>query len=328
MADLFIAEHGTSIHKYGDRIRLKKNGENIFEMEIKNVNSVQIFGYIQFSTQVLEEFLKRGIDFSFYNFKGELLGQLASPFSKSVEMRILQHKLSLDDRFRLDFSKEILKGKFESSILLLSDSSKHSVDLKSEINELQKWKEKLENATEISGLMGIEGSFAVKYFDCLGRLFKKNNVFNGRSKRPPLDIGNSILSFLYTLASSRVAFSINGVGFDPCLSFFHSIENGRLSLAYDIFEPLRPAFCDRLTLKVFNLNMLQEEDFEKRDKGFYLKPEAIKKFLKIYADEIKKEKNYGFAKGSFYNALGFLLGWTRACLKEEKILSMGEFQNE
>ena len=69
MADLFIAEHGTSIHKYGDRIQLKKNGENIFEMEIKNVNSVQIFGYIQFSTQVLEEFLKRGIDFSFYNFK-------------------------------------------------------------------------------------------------------------------------------------------------------------------------------------------------------------------------------------------------------------------
>lgn len=328
MADLYISEHGTSIHKYGERIQLKKNGKAIFTIEIKNINSVQILGYIQFSTQVLEEFLKRDIDFSFYNFKGELLGQIVPPLSKSVSLRVSQHKLSQDYNFRLEFSKAILDEKFERSVFLLSEYSKHSINLRSEIAELQGWKEKLQKASEISSLMGIEGSFAVKYFDSFGKLFKKSNIFNGRSKRPPLDVGNSILSFLYTLVSTRVSACTNGVGFDPCLSFFHSIENGRLSLAYDILEPLRPVFCDRLTLKIFNLNMLGEDDFEKREKGFYLHPKSIKNFFKIYADEIKKEKNYGFVKGNLYNALGFLLNWAKTCIKEEKVIPIREFKNE
>jgi len=107
MSDLFITEQGCSIHKSGESLLLKKDGKQFFEIELKNVDTIQIFGNVQFSTQVAQDMMKRGIEFAFYTTSGELLGQLTPPHIKNIELRYKQYQLANDIVFRIEFAISI-----------------------------------------------------------------------------------------------------------------------------------------------------------------------------------------------------------------------------
>ncbi len=170
---------------------------------------------------------------------------------------------------------------------------------------------------------GLEGSFARKYYECFGQLFKESGLFNGRSKRPPKDEANSVLSLLYVLVTNRFMSYLDGIGFDPYIGFLHSMEYGRASLACDMVEPVRAIFCDRLVLKLFNLKMFGRDDFQKEeDGGFLLKPDSSKKFYQIFGEELKKEKNFGIIKGSFKDLKVYLAEWMKKCFSEKRVSSI------
>ncbi len=320
MADLYITEQGTTIHKHSESIHLKKDGEKYFEIELKNVDTIQIFGNIQYSSQTLQELLKRGIDLGIYSYNGDLLGRIIPPYSKNILLRFHQYDLYQKDHFRLDFAKELMRFKVSHSIELMSDHSKNSsTDYNSEIRKLKQWKKKIDTAQGIEELLGLEGSFASQYFDLFGCFFKDASVFSGRSKRPPKDEGNSILSFLYTLITNRLGSYLNGISLDPYIGFYHSMDYGRESLACDLIEPIRSLFCDRLTLKIFNKNLLKKEDFESRDGGFYLQHESRKKFFEIYSKEIHSINNYGITKGTLLEYMDVISSWAKECIQEGKV---------
>lgn len=320
MSDLYLTEHGSSVHKYGEALHIKKQDKLLFKIEIKNIDSVQIFANVQISTQVLKKILEHGIELALYK-RTELLGQITPPHIKNVEIRYSQYELSHNEKFCLEFGKELLKEKFNSCLDLLTDSRKNNPEIKieEEIKQLRDTKEKLLLAADTPELLGQEGNFARIYFQAYGKLFKEEGLFNGRSKRPPKDEANACMSFLYTLLTNRLSSWVDGIGFDPYIGFLHKMEYGRVSLGCDLIEPFRAVFCDRLTLRLFNQKILKKGDFERRDNGIYLKRAALKNFLQIYAGEIEKEKSYGFTNGIFLDVLAHLGEWVKESIRTKEV---------
>ncbi|MBK7057071.1 MAG: CRISPR-associated endonuclease Cas1 [Leptospiraceae bacterium] len=113
MADVYITEHGITLHRSGESLVLKKEGVQIKELELKNIETIQVFGYVQASSHVLFELLERGIEFAYYNSNGNLIGQLTPPHVKNVELRYKQYELSKDENFKLEFAKELIQGKWK-----------------------------------------------------------------------------------------------------------------------------------------------------------------------------------------------------------------------
>jgi CRISPR-associated protein Cas1 len=233
-----------------------------------------------------------------------------------------QTNLNKDEKFRLDISKQVLFAKFIYSIKLLEDSMVNHPELifKEKLSKLRKWKYKLLDANDIGTLFGLEGSFANIYYSCYKQLFPVQEFFKGRSKHPPKDEGNAVLSFINVLVSNRVASLLEGKGLDPYLGFLHGNRYGRMSLCYDIVEPLRPLFTERVTAKIFTLNMLQKEDFENaKENAVYLKQGSQKKFFHIYGQELKEERNYRMLTGNLDEVIFLLTDWLKVCIKNEKV---------
>jgi CRISPR-associated protein Cas1 len=326
MADIYITEHGITLHRSGESLVLKKEGVQIKELELKNIETIQVFGYVQASSHVLFELLERGIEFAYYNSNGNLIGQLTPPHVKNVELRYKQYELSKDENFKLEFAKELIQGKMESCLYLLEEFSKNAnIELRIEIQALRAVRLEANEAKDIPALMGYEGIFAKRYYENYGRLFREEGVFNGRSKRPPRDVGNSVLSLLYTILTNRISAYIDGIGFDPFIGFLHSLEYGRLSLGCDMIEPLRPLFCDWFTLKLFNQKRIKSEDFEARDNGYYLNDLSRKKFYPLLHNELKENRDYLYMRGELLDWVKFQTEWMKKVFTDGSVISLKEF---
>ncbi len=327
MPDLYICEQGATLNKSGDTLHVRKAGVTYLEIETKQIETIQLFGNIQITTQVIRELLFQGIELAYYTEDGRLYGQLTPPHVKNVELRYLQYKLSEDESFKTEIAKEVLVWKMQGGIDFLIDSQKNHPDLNllENIAELKIQRESLWDAEDIPGILGKEGSFAKKYYESFGKLFKTEGIFKGRSKRPPLDPTNAVLSFLYTLMTNKISSYVDGVGLDPYIGFLHSLEYGRVSLGCDLVEPFRSIFCDRLCVKIFNQKMLDPvRDFENRDGGVYLRKDSIKNFLKIFSEELYKDKDYGFIKGKFQSAMIHMNQWIKKSIEQKTVRKISE----
>jgi len=138
--------------------------------------------------------------------------------------------------------------------------------------------------------LGIEGSAAKSYFSVFGKMMLGSFMFSERKKHPSTDPVNALLSFGYTLIFNEISSLLDGLGFDPYLGYFHTVEYGRASLANDIQEEFRPS-VDRFTLYLVNNRMLGQEDFytNPKDGSVYLKREAMKKYFAEYEKYLNRE---------------------------------------
>jgi CRISPR-associated protein Cas1 len=149
-------------------------------------------------------------------------------------------------------------------------------------------------------LLAFEGSAAKIYFGVLDQLIlqqRQDFTFQERTRRPPLDNMNSLLSFLYTLLTNDVASALEAVGLDPYVGFLHQDRPGRPSLALDLMEELRPVFADRLALSLVNLKQVSGKGFtQKESGGILMDDETRKKVLTAWQDRKKDEILHPFLK--------------------------------
>lgn len=333
MSDLFFLEQGTVLTRENERLKFMKYPDVLFEFELENVDSVCIFGNIHITTPLLKSFLKRNIPLAFFSIKGEFLGQLSPIFGKNIELRYLQYELSKEENFCLEFSKEIIQNKIRNSIHLLENLSKNRDDLniKSDLNKLREWKKRMYSVKTLDELLGVEGSFSNQYFSVYKKFFKNPELFNGRSKRPPKDEGNATLSFLYTLVTIPFSHYIAGVGLDPFLGFYHKMDYGRVSLACDLVEFVRPLFCDRVNLKLFNYHDFSKQDFyqdEEETGGILLKESAKRKFFVLYTKEFYSEFDYKLKRMSLHKWMLEIIRWAKYCIQYKKVIEMQKFLND
>jgi CRISPR-associated protein Cas1 len=329
MAELYLTEHGSSLHKYGNTLILRKNGKKLFQIGFQNIDRIILAGNIQFSTQILYKLFENQISLILLSSTGKFLGRLSPPNEKNIELRYSQFELHNNDAFKLSFSREIMRTKYRNSIYLLDRylGYKKNTEICEAAAALKDKITGLDSIQSLDSLNGHEGSFARSYYNAFAKLFDNRDFFQGRSRRPPKDPANAVMSFLYTLITNRITSYLEAVGLDPYLGFYHTREYGRPSLSCDLIEPLRSVLCDRLALRAFNLRIFQKDDFENKKGGIYFKPEPLKQFFKFYNTELAKKRNYFFAKGTFIEILEHISKWLRSAILEKNVSALTHRKN-
>jgi CRISPR-associated protein Cas1 len=293
VANLYITEQNSILRKTGDRLLVHKDDEVLLDVQCHKIDAVLIFGNVQFTTQAVHELFEHGIEMAILSRRGKLKGQITSPVTKNIYLRIKQFEKYNDEAFKLKLSKQIVAAKIANCLQLTrSFSYNHpELELAPYLDRLKTYLIKVEKTDQIDQLLGIEGGAAKAYFKAFGNMVLGGFNFPGRVKRPPTDPVNAILSFSYTMVFNEISSLLDGLGFDPYLGYLHKAEYGRPSLAADLIEEFRSPVADRLTLKLINNRVFQPEDFYTNPKGggVYLKRKCMKRYFVEYEKKINSE---------------------------------------
>jgi CRISP-associated protein Cas1 len=293
VAHLYLTEQGSVLRKTGDRIIVKKDDQVLIDVPCIKIDAVLIFGNIQFTTQAVHELFEHGIEMAILTRTGRLIGQLTSPVTKNIDLRLAQFKKYEDEMFKTSLAKEIVRGKIFNSLQMLRVFfyNHPEVDLKTEIQALARTEYDLSKKTKIEEIFGVEGIGARIYFSAFRKMILREFSFVGRKKYPPPDPINALLSLSYTMIFNEISSLLDGLGLDPYLGYYHKADYGRASLASDLIEEFRAPVADRMVLKMINNRMISGEDFYTNPKGggIYLQREALKKYFAVYEDHIEAE---------------------------------------
>jgi len=285
MSILYLTEQGTVLRKKGGRLLITKNDEIIKEISGFKLERVLIFGNIQITAQAMAFLLDEGIEVSFLSSYGKFRGRLAPVESKNIFLRIAQYERYLDEEFCLEYAKTMVEAKIKNGKKLIQKYSYNhpTINFDDILKAMERGLKELSNKTRVSSVMGIEGETTAAYFRAFGRMCLGELEFTNRSRRPPKDPINALLSFGYTLISNELLSILCAIGFDPYIGFFHGINYGRPSLALDIVEEFRHPVIDHFTLNLVNHRVLTASDFECREEeGIYLTDEARKRYFLHY----------------------------------------------
>jgi CRISPR-associated protein Cas1 len=291
MSTIYIDEMGAVLHHRGEEILVDKEGQTLAKIPIAQIDRVVLAGPVQLSTQVMELFLKRNIPVSFMTIYGNYRGRLTPPTHKNVSLRLQQYRRYHDEAFRLRQGKAIIEAKIKNCHEFVQKyrRSHDEVDLTAEMEAIAAELQGVLNAPSRESLMGYEGTAARHYFRAFGKMVRREFSFEGRTKRPPKDPVNALLSLGYTLLFNEMLTALEAIGLDPYLGFLHDVDYGRASLAVDMVEEFR-YLVDALALALVNRGELSAGDFQKSDDGgIFLAEKARQAFYKSYEKKVRTE---------------------------------------
>lgn len=292
VANLYLTEQNSILRKSGDRLIIQKGHETLLEVQCHKIDAVLIFGNVQFTTQAVHELFQHGIEMAILTKTGKLIGQITSPSTKNITLLLRQFKKYWDNDFRLDISRRIVAGKIKNCLQVIRQFSYNHREygFEIEVTALKTRLADVESVNQIDQLFGVEGGAAKVYFGAFARMLHDNMGFPGRKKHPSTDPVNALLSLSYTMIFHEISSLLDGLGFDPYLAYYHSIDYGRPSLASDLMEEFRAPLADRLTLNLVNNRIFQQEDFYTNpEEGVYLKRESLKRYFVEYEGTLNKE---------------------------------------
>ena len=292
MATLYLTEQGARLLRTHSRLIVEKDNKPLLQVPIIKINNIVIFGRVMVTVPVIELVLNEGIPCAFLSINGRLKGILEPIKSKNILLRIRQYERAKDEHFRVYLSRLIVYGKIRNQKRLIQRFSHNHPELnfEAESSELDIMLKHLQLKNNISGIMGIEGQATAVYFRAYSKLFKGELTFDQRSRRPPRNPVNAILSLGYTLLTNEYLALITASGFDPYLGFYHGISYGRPSLALDMVEELRHPVIDMLALELISRQMLKRSDFTgDGSSGFFLSDEGKKVFFTQYEKRMNAE---------------------------------------
>ncbi len=292
MANLYLTEQNSILRKSGDRLIIQKGDEILLEVQCHKIDAVLIFGNVQFTTQVVHELFEHGTEMAILTTTGKLIGQITSPSTKNIVLRLQQFKKYWDNDFRLSLSKRIVSGKIKNclSVIRLFSYNHREYGFETEVASLKARLSDVESVNQIDQLFGVEGSAAKVYFEAFGRMLPDKLGFPGRKKHPSTDPVNALLSLSYTMIFNEISSLLDGLGFDPYLAYYHSIDYGRTSLASGLMEEFRAPIADRFTLNLVNNRIFKPEDFYTNpEEGVYLKHESLKRYFVEYEGTLNNE---------------------------------------
>ena len=264
MACLYVIEQGAEVTKQGNRLVVRKFGTELESVPAFKVEQLILMGNIQITYQAIKFLLTEGIDTVFLTVNGKYRGRLVSTFSKNIDLRRTQFRKLEEGSFVLELAKKFVEGKLANYRVLLRRYQKENQkeEVEKAIHSLRRLIEKTGDAPDLDSLRGIEGSGSAAYFAAMGHLIKVSEFrFEKRTRRPPRDPVNVLLSFGYTLLANTVQTFIDLSGLDPYLGSLHSPDYGRPSLALDLMEEFRPVLVDTVMLRVVNTRAITMKDF-------------------------------------------------------------------
>lgn len=295
MPTLYLTEQGSVLRKTSRRLVVEKGEEVLLEVPSHQVDRVLIFGAVQISTQAMSFLLESGIDVSFLSMRGRLKGKLTPAESKNIFLRLAQYEKNRDEDFKLRIARQIVEAKMKNQrTLILRYRRNHpETDFSTQLKTISDSLDALPYAKAISGLMGQEGASSGAYFQCFSKMVSPPFIFDKRTKHPPLDPTNALLSLGYTILTNEIGSIVESMGFDPYIAFLHGLRYGRQSLPLDLIEEFRHPVIDGLVLGLINKDSIKVSDFQQGDEGaFLLTKPAFQRFLAAYEDRIEKPFQY------------------------------------
>jgi CRISPR-associated protein Cas1 len=261
---LYINEQGARLGKNGERLQIQSQGKTLREVKLMDVSQVSLFGNVQVSSQALRELSSRGVPVCHFSYGGWFQAITTGMTHKNIDLRQRQFALAADAKASLNLARQFIAGKIKNCrTLLRRNLPEKKVPC---LARLAEFHQDVLRAESAETLLGLEGMAAKVYFENFGRLLKAGEAFqvNGRNRRPPTDPVNCVLSFLYAMLCKDLTVTLQAVGFDPMLGFFHRPRYGRPSLALDLAEEFRPLIADSTALMLINNGEVKESSFLRR----------------------------------------------------------------
>lgn len=286
---LFVTSEDAYLSLDGENVVVNREKQVVAQYPLHILSGVISFSYAGASPALMGACAERNILLAFCTPRGKFLARTCGESQGNVLLRRTQYRSADDPLQSCRIARNFILGKVYNSRQSLERTlrdHKHRINEESMKAASESLKESLHmiaQETDMESLRGFEGSAAKIYFQVFDDMIlnqKEAFFFHERSRRPPLNRINALLSFAYSLLENDCASSLEAVGLDSYVGFLHRDRPGRESLALDLMEEMRPCFADRFVLTIVNNRVIKEDDFEVRESGaVYLKDDARKVFL-------------------------------------------------
>lgn len=295
---LYVTSPDSYLSLDGENVVIYDHEKEIGRIPLHNLEGIVSFGYRGISPALMGGCAERDIGLCVLSPQGKFLARVTGRVRGNVLLRKMQYEVSHDQARCLKIARNCILGKVYNARWVLERAVRdHGLQINAEqvksasgyLKQSLKW---IEESQDMAQLRGYEGEAASIYFGVFDELIlqqKKDFYFRGRNKRPPLDNVNAMLSFVYTLLTNTIASALETVGLDPYVGYMHTDRPGRVSLALDMIEELRPVLADRFVLTLINRKMVGRKDFTRKEDGAVVMSDEARKTLLSEWQNKKKE---------------------------------------
>lgn len=296
---IFVTTQGAYLFKEGETVVVKIEDEIKMRIPVHTISGIVCFGLVSMSPPLMGFCAENDVAVSFLTENGYFLAKVQGYISGNVLLRREQYRWADDQKLSAKVAKAVLTAKFANSRAVLNRALRdhaQKIDaekIKKSSSRITQSVKKLDLDLDLDALRGLEGDTAHSYFEVLDHLIvnqKEDFYFRERSRRPPLDNVNCLLSFLYTLVVHDVRSALETVGLDSAVGFLHRDRPGRPGLALDLMEEFRPYLADRLALSLVNLGQVRGNGFKKSDTGGVLMDDETRKAVLVAYQTRKQEE--------------------------------------
>ena len=314
---LFVTLEGAYLRKDGAAIEIRHEGATKLRVPLHNLEGIACFGWdISCSTALMAACAEANVSLSFHNPHGKFLAASNGFTSGNILLRREQYRRADHEPASVAIAANMISAKLSNTRHVLMraarDHGEKSADRAYALTNAADFFAVrillVPRATSLETLRGIEGDSAAGYFAVFPHLLINHDpavTISGRSRRPPLDPVNALLSFLYALLMHDCRSALESCGLDPQCGFLHRDRPGRPSLALDLMEEFRAFLADRTALSLFNRQQITAKDFDTKENGaVLLKDDSRKKVLTAWQERKQDEINHPFLDEK--TTIGFL----------------------
>ncbi|MBK9274294.1 MAG: type I-C CRISPR-associated endonuclease Cas1 [Flavobacteriales bacterium] len=297
---LYVMTPNAYAHLENATVRIDVEKVKKLQVPLHHLAGLVTFGNVMVSPALMHKLADEGKSLVLLDFNGRFKARLEGGISGNILLRKAQYKTADDPAAILEIARAIIAGKIKNSRTVLlrgareTDHANDIAKLDAVALSLAQTLSNLKHATDVDTVRGLEGEAAKNYFGVLPLIIKPQHreafALNGRTRRPPLDRTNALLSFLYAMLMNDCRSALEAVGLDPQLGFLHTVRPGRAALALDLQEEFRSVIVDRFALTLINRGQVNAGDFETREGGAVSLTEKGRKTVVVAWQERKQEE--------------------------------------
>jgi CRISPR-associated endonuclease Cas1/CRISPR-associated protein Cas4 len=294
---MYVQARGAKVTKKGEVLEVSVDDEKLASARLIDVSQLVLQGGIYLTGPALHELMARGIPVTWLSHGGWFLGHTVGLGHKNVELRAAQFRASFDARHCLQIARDLVAAKIRNQRTLLRRNWKRGELPETLLGEFRNDIDAAERAHDLAQLLGAEGNAAARYFRHFGQMLAAPGDdaadwpfdFERRTRRPPTDPVNALLSYAYSLLARSVAVTLTAVGFDAYRGFYHQSRYGRPALALDVMEPFRPLVADSAVLMAINNGELAAADFVRAGGAVNLDERGRRAFIAGFERRMSQE---------------------------------------
>jgi len=299
---LYVQTQGAVLHLDHDAVKITVDQELRLRLPLMRLSGIVVFGRVTVTPYLIQRCAEDGRHLVWLTHNGRFVARVEGKARGNVLLRRSQHLALSDKKRALSIARQIVAAKLQNSrqVLLRGAREASGEAARSALGEaaasLASAITQLPACRSLDELRGVEGDAARSYFGVFGyhvRADQASFTMEGRTRRPPRDRVNALLSFLYALLRAECSAALESVGLDPQVGFLHALRPGRPALALDLMEEFRPIIADRLALTLINRRQLQGDDFVELPGGaIHLSDAGRRTVLEAYQKRKEEEVSH------------------------------------